>query len=561
MIYKLQTIFNKLTADNHNLLINHQQLHDLLKKLVDRKIFIEQDIFLIEKYIIDFPCNFEQFCCYLKNIFKLDIENSLNKQITNFDETLGKISQFLIFYSHDNPNNFNNEDLYEILKNLKFSLENLDESVKNIKKVDLLIKNIRDDIQKFLWDGIYENKNLDNDNKFPYEDADDYQTKMKERINYEYEIIKTKRIHYNSEKAKLIRKIKKVLVEKAICSDREIMIQTWKIPNNYFDKELLENFYNKCEALKELILSKYFQKFTGFDDLSYDDYQIYFFENIEGVNLLHYIMQNSLSTSESSFFFRYISKEILLMFRDLLYKNTHSFIIPIKLENMCFELNQNRLYIESIEFGPRRKTILNSKQIVEAKLLYAYALIIIQLLSYDKLELTDLHHKISKICENFQEFDQMQKIFEHIFYIEEVLNKNIEDDILISIIIECLISPYKAKIVFDEFYENKNFIKEIFLNYEKEKFSKSDNQDLRKGPNPPQEKIPDVKFDDNLIQENRDKFILLQPYYEENKNEIINENFNKKILTLNLLLQHPFYTQINFDDSYVSYLFNNKSNY
>ena len=551
MIYKLQQIFNKITLNTNLLIKGKEQFDQFLKKLLERKILIEHDIPILNKYIIDFPVSFEQFCAYIEQIYKLDIEHQIESKFENFNDTFSKVVKYLNFYSYDK---LTNDDISEILKTYQTNQNDLNNIITNFKKIDFLLKNIRDDLQKFLWDKIYENEPLQNikDNpEFFIIDPSEYQQKMQAKIEYEYEIIKTKKVHYNSDKVKLIKKVKKIKVERAFCADRDIPIQCWKIPNNFFDRELLSNFYCNCEALRELLLSVYFQKFLGFDDVSSDDFQYFYFENLEGQSLANVV--KNLALTESSLLFKYLAKEILCSFRDLLYKCTHSISFPITIDDFSYDVAQLRLYIHNIRFGPKRKTILQSQQIVEAKLLYYYGIILINLLSFEKPELHTLVKEIESICHNFKEFEQMQKIFDHIYFIEETLTKHLEDDVIISIIIESLISPYKAKIVFDEFYESKNFIKEICINdSEIEAFS-----DIRKINNPQKKHTDVIDLD---TRENDDKLVALEPYYEASPSdkklkEEINEVLPKKSMTINLLLIHPFYLNTNYENSFVSFLF------
>jgi len=49
---------------------------------------------------------------------------------------------------------------------------------------------------------------------------------------------------------------------------------------------------------------------------------------------------------------------------------------------------------------------------------------------------------------------------------------------------------------------------------------------------------------------------MLTPYYENNeKNEKKNEDSTKDCLTINKLLIHPFYSEINLSESFLKYLY------
>ena len=122
-----------------------------------------------------------------------------------------------------------------------------------------------------------------------------------------------------------------------------------------------------------------------------------------------------------------------------------------------------------------------------------------------------------------------------------------------------MISPYKAKIVFDEFYEKKNFLNEA-IQSRLEKYNKDNIEELKN--------INDSNVSiENKVEKNNegkidekfsvDKEIMLLPYFTNNeKNEKKNEDSTKECLTVNKLLIHPFYSEINLTESYLKNLFN-----
>ena len=397
-----------------------------------------------------------------------------------------------------------------------------------------------------------------------FNDPEDYQFKYQEKILYEYELIRVKKFHIkgnlnmpeNLESKQ--KQLKEITCEEVLCSERNISILCYKIPNSYYDKEILENFFFQCEAGRELILSKYFQKFLGFYDISNDEFQYYFYEHIqEGVKLVPFFLSIETEITETSFFFKYLAKEILCLFRDLLNKCTQSFKFPITTDNLYYDKTKYRLYIQGIKFGPKRKSIMESHQIIEAKLLYFYGMILLNLLSLKKKELKDLIEELNKNSIDLEEFSKMQFIFDNLIKIEQILSKYLESDIVICIILECLISPYKAKVIFDEFYEKKNFYKEAI----KSRKIKEDNRNniIINEENGAQKKKSDIENLEN--ENNRDKTTVMTHYYENNENvEVANENAVRKSLSINMLLIHPFYSNTKLDEEFLRYLFEQNNN-
>ena len=551
MLYKLEKEFVAVTKDIKNPIRDQQEFDYLTQRLLERKIIIEHDKNLFSKHIKDFPFFYDNFINYITEIYKLDIENSIEHKINSHEEILNSINKFLSFLT--SVSKLTNEDIVQILTSILKSNESIQKTLLNFNKSKFIINSIHDDIQKFLWEKIYETMRDKNEEFFKsldvtFDDPEDYQFKYQEKINYEYEIIRVKKFHYKNENISSDRIGNKIICEDAYCSDRNILIKCYKIPNIYYDKNVLESFYYQCESGRELLLSKYFVKFLGFDDITNEEFQFYFYENIEGMKLLDFFLSVETENPETSFFFKYIAKEILQAFRDLLNKCTYSFKFPITIDNFYYDKIQYRLLLKNLQFGAKRKSIMESHQIVEAKLLYFYGMILLNLLSLKYSELKDLIYILNKECNNLEEFGKMQKIFENLPKIEKYLSSNLVNDTIICIIIECLLSPYKAKLVFDEFYDKKNFLKKAIESRKKEK--KDDNNN-----NEEEEKINENEKKEEMEDEN-DKTAVLEPYYL-NDTEVINENVIKKSLTVNLLLIHPFYSNTNLDEQFLKYIFSN----
>ena len=566
-MYKLKKIFDEKTENTNKEIRNEQQLEDFINQLLERKVIIIQDKNLFNIHIKDFPISFEQLINYIITIYKLEIEKEIELKIAEHSETLTHIIQFLDFLRDKTNNKLTAEDICKILDSFLQNRDMLESALKNFDKSLFLINSIHDDIKKFLWEEInqtMENKGNDFYEKLDvvYDNPSEYQFKMQEKIQDEYEIIRVK--GYNpKENIRLpenrIKTFKRISKEEARCADRNIPIWVYKVPNTYYDKNILEAFFFQCEATRELLLSKYFQKFIGFDDVSSNEFQFYFYEFIPGgVKLINFFKSVDAQDLETSFFFKYIAKEILQAFRDLLNKCTYSFKFPITCDNFYYDKTNFRLYFQNLTFGPRRKSIMDSQKILEAKMLYFYGLILLNLLSIKYPGLEELIKILNDKCKNLEEFGKMQYIFDCIENIEDIITQNLKYDELICILIECLLSPYKAKIVFDEFYEKKNFLNEA-LQSRLDKYNKDNNvvKNLQNSINAKNKTEKNNQKDEDFdIKDLIDKETMLLPYFENNeKNEKKNEDSTKDSLTINKLLIHPFYSENNLDESFLKKLF------
>jgi hypothetical protein len=96
----------------------------------------------------------------------------------------------------------------------------------------------------------------------------------------------------------------------------------------------LENLLNTFDAYKQLIFSKYFINYFGFDTTSDPDSNLYFMELNRSKNLRQLQGGARYSITTERVLFKHWMKEIALAFRDLLYKCEYSFKFPIGLKNI-----------------------------------------------------------------------------------------------------------------------------------------------------------------------------------------------------------------------------------
>ena len=253
-MYKLEKIFQEKTAKTNGEIKDQQQLDDFTGELLKRKVIIEQDRHLLNIHIKDFPISFEQLMNYIITIYKLEIEKTIQHKITEHEDTLTHIIQFLDFLRDKTNNKLNAEDICQILDSFLQNRNSIESALTNFNKCLFIINSIHDDIKKFLWEKIYETM----ENKSPsffekldiiYDNPSEYQFKMQEKIQDEYEIIRVKGFH-PKENARLpenrIKTFKKITREEGLCADRNIPIWVYKIPTNYYDKNILEAFYFQC---------------------------------------------------------------------------------------------------------------------------------------------------------------------------------------------------------------------------------------------------------------------------------------------------------------------------
>ena len=316
-----------------------------------------------------------------------------------------------------------------------------------------------------------------------------------------------------------------VVIEKTFCADRGIPIETTKIDSNFFNQAFFQDLFFKCEALKELTLSSHFQKFLGFDDLSDPKYHYYFFEYVDIKSLFNLVNERKLVCNENSQLFHFVATEILNSVKDIVYHCTYSFKTLLSLDNVFFDTKNLRVLLRHVRFGERRRKILDSHAMLEAKMLFNFAIMLLELLEIQNSALSKLP---TKQREFEGEGDFMQRVFDNIKEIEVELNSLLKNDRIIAILVECLVTPYKANLVLASVYEKKNFLKEI-LDHEEKNHSK------RKGV--PKRKKEASKKEVNV---QADLIVTQEKYYEDGLEE---ENLTtvNRAMSLQLLAIYPYF--------------------
>ena len=105
----------------------------------------------------------------------------------------------------------------------------------------------------------------------------------KGQIEKEYMDRRVRAVHYRKQAVRVIKEfdtgMKKVI---AYCADHDFPVECYQIPHCFPHYEVLNQFMSQIGASKQLLRSKYFPSYLGFDDASMEGYNQYFFEIKKG---------------------------------------------------------------------------------------------------------------------------------------------------------------------------------------------------------------------------------------------------------------------------------------
>jgi hypothetical protein len=201
-------------------------------------------------------------------------------------------------------------------------------------------------------------------------------------------------VHYRKQAIKVLKVYETgIIKEIAYCSDKDFPVENYKIPKEFAYYEVLTQFFNQIGATKELLFSKYLPSYLGFDDLSDDHYNQYFFEIKKGRKLKQVLNDTGRSLMGFEALFKYWAKELLYAFRDLTYRSTYVLADDLSLRNVFVSDVGIKIYLKKVRFGEQRDDTIDFHLQVESQMLKMYAKLLLEMLTNR---------------EDYQEFDNLE---------------------------------------------------------------------------------------------------------------------------------------------------------
>lgn len=242
-----------------------------------------------------------------------------------------------------------------------------------------------EDSYSFVWDNIPREHHSVHSIPNPFEVA----LNEKVSIEREYSERRVRRVHYRKQAMKVLKEFDTGMLKViAYCADHDFPVECYKIPRNFPHYDVLNSFYNQVGASKQLLKSKYFPSYLGFDDMGEDEHNLYFFEIKKGKALEQLLEQTGQVMKDSTQLFKFWAKELLYAFKDMTYRSTYTVNGNISLRNLYISDLGIKVYLKKIKYGELRDENMKFHLSLEAKMLDNYARILIDMLRYDP---TNMH--------------------------------------------------------------------------------------------------------------------------------------------------------------------------
>jgi hypothetical protein len=358
---KLKNCFDEIAIDGT--LDSLNDWNNLGSLLIRYRHLSAQDFERLDKYRPSFPATFQSVLATISQaVNDSDTGNLLEiclRLDTRLQESRSMIDDWKI-------SSFSEVDLAALLS--RFSSL----SVQLEKSEELLIHSLNklssysEDIQRVIYDKVYDlSTAIKTAHAFQYEEL--------ERVEKKWHDMRVRAVQYRNKPIKVLKQHENGVIKQiGFCAKRDFAVEVWKIPRDIMDASYLGELYNKISALKQLVFSKYYHNYLGFDDISESEHNLYFFELIKGTSLATIMHGKSLINSPN--LLHYWSREILNGLSDLLSMCTHRITTKFSLENVFVTDQCMKLFFKNLSFGDERDEMSHYEMEAWILTIYGYIL-------------------------------------------------------------------------------------------------------------------------------------------------------------------------------------------
>ena len=367
---KLKHIFLQATSGNPEI-INKETWNILTSLLIKSQLLSYEEKAVLEKYIPSFPVTFESTIATMAQI--VDSKPEIHQIVEHALKLHSRLIQGRDTFEMWDISSLSQNELCMLVLKLYSDLSSVNKVKSLLERSLEKLNSYSEDVQRLVYDKIYD--------KFKtVETAHVYQQENVTRMEKEWHKEKVRAVQYRNRPIKVNKEFSNgVIKQVGYCARRDIPVEVVKIPRDLSDYEFMQDFINEANALKQLFFSNYFHKFLGFDDLSDENYNLYFFDILRGVSYKK--INNNVSIISSEVLMKYWAKEILNLFTDLLHRCTHPLRQPAGLNNLFIEDSGMRVYFKGLVFGDIRPEYSHDE--TEAVYLVMFSKIILELITND----------------------------------------------------------------------------------------------------------------------------------------------------------------------------------
>jgi hypothetical protein len=272
---KLHHIFLQATSGNSEIM-NRETWNFFTSLLLKFQLLSPEEKDTIDKYKPSFPASFESIIATMAQIVDSNpeiheiVEHSLRLH-SRLIQGRDTIEMWDIDSLSQNELCLLSLRLYADLVSVKKVQSILEHSLEKLNSYS-------EDIQRVVYDKLY-------DKSKTAETAHVYQQEIITKLEKEWHKEKVRAVQYRNRPIKVYKEYPNGVVKQlGFCARRDTAVEVVKVPRNFLDYQFMQDFINESNALKQLFFSSYFHKFLGFDDLSDESHNLYFFDILRGLS-------------------------------------------------------------------------------------------------------------------------------------------------------------------------------------------------------------------------------------------------------------------------------------
>lgn len=344
--FKLKQVFHEAADNKDDVVPDAETWNYLLALMMRKRLASVQDVNSLERVQPSFPLTFETFIQTITQAFG---DRSLKNLEISLDDSREQLENCRTLVNMMNVKFLNKDELYQLANLLYQCSKKSKDSETALARILKDIHGYSEDVFGFVWDKIYTQVSPDgglSQIKLPHT----YIRQEKAALEKEFQQRRVRGVHYRKQAIKVLKVDEEtgIVKEIAYCADKDFPVENYKIPKEFPHYEVLTQFFNQIGATKELLFSKYLPSYLGFDDVSDDHFNQYFFEIKKGKKLKGLLEDSGKTLLGYDSLFKYWSKELLYAFRDITYRSTYDLSGDITLRNVYVSDVGIKLYLKKV---------------------------------------------------------------------------------------------------------------------------------------------------------------------------------------------------------------------
>ena len=272
---KLRYTFLQASSGSNDIL-NKPSWDIFTSLLIKSQLLSLEEKSVLEKYTPSFPVTFESTISTLAQI--VDSKPEIHQILEHTLNLNSKLLQGKDTFDMWDISSLSQNEICMLVLKLYSDLASVNKAKTLLERSLEKLNSHSEDIQRVVYEKIH-------DKCKTIETAQVYQHENGMKLDKKWNKEKVRGVQYRSKPIKVEKEYNNgVIKQLGYCDRRDIPVEVVKVPRDLSDHQFLQDFINNANALKQLFLSKYFHKFLGFDDLSDENYKLYFFDILRGVN-------------------------------------------------------------------------------------------------------------------------------------------------------------------------------------------------------------------------------------------------------------------------------------